>query len=113
MDEVLVPIHQARPAKASRIASIMTCLVLVAPKPWLVSPSGKRSSILSIWIMVRPPEEGGHGGQRVAAVVPEDGLPCLHCILSEVLCSHRADSGGVSHSRQKTGKPIVFSATVC
>ncbi len=48
------PIQTARSAKARRIASAITFSVLVAPKPkpWLASPSGKRSSIFSIWITV-------------------------------------------------------------
>ena len=55
------PIQTPRSAKARRIASAITLTVLVLPKPkpWLASPIGKRSSIFSIWIIVRPPDEGG------------------------------------------------------
>ena len=44
-----------------RMASAITCRVFAfpKPKPAAASPSGKRSTILSAWIMVSPPEEGG------------------------------------------------------
>jgi len=71
------PIQTARSAKASRIASIMTCKVWVAPKPkpWLACSSGNRSNILSIWIH----GETARGGRRhrlegIAAIVPPVGF---------------------------------------
>ena len=54
------PIHVARSANATRIASTITLSVRVVPKPKpaLASPIGKRSNIPSIWISVSPPDDG-------------------------------------------------------